>query len=60
LKKLRSLNREEQIQVIPKATQDPLLSSLIEQQNITEKGLALRSKELGEKHPDVINSKLNG
>jgi capsular exopolysaccharide synthesis family protein len=54
LKNLRSLTREEAIQVVPRAAQDSMLSSLLEQLNITEQGLVIRSKELGDKHTDVI------
>jgi beta-lactamase regulating signal transducer with metallopeptidase domain/uncharacterized protein involved in exopolysaccharide biosynthesis len=55
LKQLRSLSRPELIQVLPRtSSQDTLLTSLLEQQNITDQGLALRKKEFGDNHPDVI------
>src|SRR5690349_13114778 len=42
------------IQVPPCVSQDPLLSTLLDQLNIIEQALFVRSKELGEKNTDVI------
>jgi succinoglycan biosynthesis transport protein ExoP len=57
LKQLKALDREKLIQVIPTAVQDPLLSSLLEQQNMTDQGLVVRLKDYGPEHAEVIKLK---
>jgi len=54
LNKFKDLKRDELIQVIPTSIPDTLLNSLLEQQNLTEQSLVVRTKELGEKHPDTL------
>jgi capsular exopolysaccharide synthesis family protein len=53
LKKLKELGRDQLIEAIPTTIADTLLASLLEQKNLSDQSLAIKTKELGEKHPDV-------
>ncbi|PYJ04841.1 MAG: capsular biosynthesis protein [Verrucomicrobia bacterium] len=54
LNKLKSLKYQELTQVLPTTVADSLLSSLLEQKNMTEQALVIRQKEYGDKHVEVI------
>src|SRR5262249_4621839 len=56
LAKLSSSTPEDLVQVLPRATPDNLLSSLLEQLNLAEQVLITRKKDYGEEHPEVMKA----
>ena len=46
LTKLKSLNPKQMMQVLPRTAQDTMLTSLLDQLNLTEQALVVRSKDL--------------